>query len=122
MFHFTLTHKPGKQNVLADALLRLPGSKIHDSEDNRGVTVLKPEFFHAAATEVLCSTDDLEEAIRSCKNLDATVKLALDKVRLEGSWKLPDGGLEWEEQNGLIYHRGCLYIPNQDDLHCKVLR
>jgi hypothetical protein len=68
------------------------------------VTVLKPEFFCAAATEVLRSTDDLEAAVCSCKNLDATVKLALDKVRLEGSRKLPDGGLEWEEQNSLIYH------------------
>jgi hypothetical protein len=103
-FHFTLMHKPGKQNVLADALSRLPGSEVHDLEDNRGMTVLKPEFFRAAATEVLCSTDDLEEAVCSCKNLDATVKLALDKVRLEGSRKLPDGRLEWEEQNGLIYH------------------
>jgi hypothetical protein len=44
-FHFTLTHKPGKLNVLANALSRLPDSEVHDSEDNRNVTVLKPEYF-----------------------------------------------------------------------------
>jgi hypothetical protein len=44
-FHFTLTHKPGKLNVLANTLSCLPDSKVHNSEDNRNVTVLKPEYF-----------------------------------------------------------------------------
>jgi hypothetical protein len=44
-FHFMLTHKPGKLNVLADALSRLPDSEVHNSEDNWNMTVLKPEYF-----------------------------------------------------------------------------
>jgi hypothetical protein len=103
-FNFTLTHKPGKQNILADALSHLPGTKVHDSEDNWGMTMLKPEFFRTAAIEVLRSQDDLKEAIWSCKDLEPLVQTALDQARKEGSWKLPNSGLEWEEKDGLIYH------------------
>jgi hypothetical protein len=44
-FHFMLTHKPSKLNVLANVLSRLPNSEVHNSEDNWNVTVLKPEYF-----------------------------------------------------------------------------
>jgi hypothetical protein len=33
-FDFMLTHKPRKQNILADVLSCLPGTKVHNSEDN----------------------------------------------------------------------------------------
>jgi hypothetical protein len=121
-FHFTLTHKPGKLNVLADALSRLPDSKVHDSEDNWNVTVLKPEYFRAAATQTLHSSDDLENSVRACTSRDPSVKTALSKMRSEGSRKLPDGTLEWEEVDSLIFYRGCLYIPNQLDLCREILR
>jgi hypothetical protein len=80
------------------------------------VTMLKPEFFCTAAIKVLRSQDDLEEAIWSCKDLEPLVQTALDQARKEGSQKLPNGRLEWEEKDGLIYHQGCLYVPNWDDL------
>jgi hypothetical protein len=83
---------------------------------------MKPEFFRTAAIEVLRSRDDLEEAIWSCKDLEPLVQTALDQARKEGSRKLPNGRLEWEEKNSLIYHRGRLYIPNWDDLRREVLR
>jgi hypothetical protein len=84
--------------------------------------MLKPEFFRTAAIEVLCSWDDLEEAIRSCKDLEPLVQTALDQARKEGSWKLPNSGLKWEEKDGLIYHQGRLYVPNWDNLRQEVLR
>jgi hypothetical protein len=99
-----LTHKPGKQNILADALSHLPGTEVHNSEDNWGVTMLKLEFFCTTAIEVLRSWDDLEEAIWSCKDLEPLVQTALDQTCKEGSQKLPNGGLKWEEKDSLIYH------------------
>jgi hypothetical protein len=86
------------------------------------VTMLKPEFFCTAAIKVLRSWDDLEEAIWSCKDLEPLVQTMLDQVRKEGSRKLPNGGLEWEEKDSLIYHRGRLYVPNRDNLRQEVLR
>jgi hypothetical protein len=85
------------------------------------MTMLKPEFFCTATIEVLCSWDDLEEAIWSCKDLEPLVQTTLDQACKEGSQKLPNGGLEWEEKDGLIYHQGHLYIPNQDNLRQEVL-
>jgi hypothetical protein len=111
-----LTHKPGKQNILADKLSRLPSTKVHNSEDNWGVTMLKLEFFCTATIEVLCSWDDLEEAVWSCKNLEPLVQTALDQVCKKGSQKLPNGRLKWEEKDSLIYHQGRLYVPNWDNL------
>jgi hypothetical protein len=110
-FHFTLTHKPGKLNVLADALSRLPDSKVHDSEDNWNVTVLKPEYFRAAATQTLHSSDDLENSVRACTSCDPSVKIALFKMCSDGSRKLPDGTLEWEEVDGLIFYRAVSIFP-----------
>jgi hypothetical protein len=111
-----LMHKPRKQNILADTLSRLPGTKVHNSEDNQGVTMLKPEFFRTTAIKVLRSWDDLKEAIWSCKDLEPLVQTALDQAHKEGSWKLPNGRLKWEEKDSLIYYRGRLYVPNWDNL------
>jgi hypothetical protein len=83
--------------------------------------MLKPEFFCTATIKVLCSWDDLEEAIWSCKDLEPLVQTTLDQAHKEGSRKLPNGGLEWEEKDSLIYHQGCLYIPNWDNLRQEVL-
>jgi hypothetical protein len=81
-----------------------PSAKVHNSKDNWGVTMLKPEFFCTATIEVLCSQDDLKEAIQSCKDLEPLVQTALDQAHKEGSWKLPNSRLEWEEKDSLIYH------------------
>jgi hypothetical protein len=117
-----LTHKPGKLNVLANTLSCLPDSKVHNSEDNWNMTVLKLEYFQAAATQTLCSSDDLEDSVCACTSCDPSVKTALSKMRSDGSRKLPDDTLEWEEVDGLIFYRGRLYIPNQMDLRRKILR
>jgi hypothetical protein len=60
--------------------------------------------------------------MHTCTSRDPSVKTTLSKMRSDGSRKLPDSTLEWEEVSGLIFYRGCLYIPNQMDLHCKILR
>jgi hypothetical protein len=59
--------------------------------------------------------------MHTCTSHDPSVKTALSKMRSDGSWKLPDSTLEWEEVSGLIFYRGCLYIPNQMDLCHEIL-
>lgn len=44
-YNFTLTHRPGKANTQADPLSRMPHHRVHDHEDNRQQTVLKPRHF-----------------------------------------------------------------------------
>jgi hypothetical protein len=106
-FNFHLMHKPSMSNVLADALSCLPGSEVHDSDDNHRVTVLKPEYFRDIAAAHLISTDSFESLIRSHKDKDPEVLDALKGKAKE----LPNGELEQEEVDRLVYHHGCLYIP-----------
>jgi hypothetical protein len=60
--------------------------------------------------------------VRTCTSRDPSVKTALSKMRSDGSRKLLDGTLEWEEVDGLIFYRGRLYIPDQLDLRREILR
>jgi hypothetical protein len=59
--------------------------------------------------------------VRACTSRDPSVETALSKMHSDGSQKLPDSTLEWEEVDGLIFYRGRLYIPNQLDLRHKIL-
>jgi hypothetical protein len=77
---------------------------------------------HVNSFVAYCSSDDLKDSVRACTSCDPSVETALSKMRSDGSQKLPDSTLEWEEVDGLIFYRGCLYIPDQLDLHCEILR
>jgi hypothetical protein len=103
--------KPGKSNILADALSRLPGSYVPDSKDNWQVVMLKPELFLSLAAVTLQSLDAFETDLCAGSQCKAEVVDALKKLRRNGPRKLANGGLEWEELDGLVYFQGCLYIP-----------
>jgi transposase InsO family protein len=113
---------PGKKNVLADALSQMPGVETRDSDDNREVTVLKPEHFRTVAAANLMSTDAFEDMIRSSRDYDLEVETALQRLKSQGPNQLPNGTLEWEEVDGLIYHHGRLYIPKGEDLRREALQ
>ena len=49
-YHFTLHHKPGKQNAKADYLSRRADHE-RGVNDNKNITLLKPEFFAIQALE-----------------------------------------------------------------------
>lgn len=121
-FDFRLLHKAGKSNVLADALSRLGDKEIGDSEDNQKVTVLKPEHFERLAATVTADTDDLESRIRSASERDSEVLTGLKSLKDNGLRKLLEGGFEWEEEDGLVYHQGKLYVPRDTNLRRNVVK
>jgi hypothetical protein len=120
-FDFTLTHKPGKANTLADALSRRADHETGDADDNQGVVALGPEHFRAAATTALVDPTALTERIRNGVRKEAMVLAALDELRKRGPRKLTDGTLEWEELDGLVYYRGRLYVPDDKGLRQEVV-
>jgi hypothetical protein len=79
-FDFTLTHKPGKANTLADALSQRADHETGDADDNQGVVALGPEHFCTAATPVLIDPSALMERIRTGVRKEATVLAALEEL------------------------------------------
>lgn len=119
-FNFQLVHRAGKSNTQADALSRMPHHRVQDSEDNRQQIVLSPERFHKIAVTNLANP--LEQRIRQAVEREAEVLEGLRGLRTGGLKRLADGLPEWEEDNGLIYHHGRVYVPPDQKLRQDVLR
>ena len=121
-FEFTLTHKPGKANTRADPLSRMPAHEKSDSDDNTARVVLKPEHFRINASFALANPDPLEQRIRDCQERDTDVVKGLETLKSKGPRQLTSGLREWEIDDGLIYHRGKLYIPADKSLRTEIVR
>ena len=100
-FDFLLIHRPGKTNVLADALSHSPLHQVSDKEDNTKQTVLRPEHFVKLAASHFNNL--LEEKIHRATAREAEVVEGLKELKKGGLKKLVDGIAEWEEDEGLIY-------------------
>ena len=56
----------------------------------------------------------MEGRIREASEREAEVLVALEQLKKDGLKKLANGLPEWQEDDGLVYHRGRVYVP--DDL------
>lgn len=123
-YNFTLTHRPGKANTQADALSRMSHHCVHDYEDNRQQTVLKPRHFARISANVVDDTpvNELEQEIRRSSKREAEVLEGLKELKRGGLQRLAGGLPQWEEDDGLVYHRGRVYVPPEGDLRKRVLR
>ena len=119
-FHFKLVHRPGKRHIVADILSRMSQHQTTDQEDNRRQTVLTPEHF--ASIGAASFENPLEEKIRNETRRDAEVLEGLKALRKGGLKRLADGLAEWEEDGGLIYRKGRVYVPPNKEIKREVLK
>uniref|UniRef100_A0A0W0GEU5 Putative pro-pol protein n=1 Tax=Moniliophthora roreri TaxID=221103 RepID=A0A0W0GEU5_MONRR len=92
-----------RTNTQADPLSQIPTFQVTDAEDNQGQVVLRPErFMRIAMTRM--KGGELEERIRKGVEKEVEVLQA------------------WEEDNGLVYYKGKLYIPADKGLCTDVLK
>ena len=94
--------------------------QVSDSEDNRQQTVLKPEHFGQIAASVL--HNPLEDRIRQASQREAQVLEGLRELKQKGLQRLANGIAEWEEDEGLVYHKGRVYVPPDNGLRTEVLQ
>ena len=122
-FHFVIKYKKGSQ-MQADALSRSAvGGKFLDAVHNRQVTVLKPEqFIAAAAIHFKPDDDSLTEHIRRLSAREAEVLEGLRALGKAAPHALTEGVASWEEEDGLVYFKGKLYVPNERALRREVLQ
>uniref|UniRef100_A0A0W0F4X9 Putative reverse transcriptase-rnase h-integrase n=1 Tax=Moniliophthora roreri TaxID=221103 RepID=A0A0W0F4X9_MONRR len=96
-------------------------TSVIDAEDNQGQVVLCPErFMRIAMTRM--KGGELEERIGKGVEKEAEVLQAVEELKKKGSRRLINRLLEWEEDNGLVYYKGKLYIPTDKGLHAEVLK
>ena len=102
----------------ADALSRFAQDQIHDREDNQQLHVLGPRHFNsvAAAHYKPASTDTLRDRICLASQQEAEVLEGLKSINKKAHKALTDGTALWEEEDGYVYHKGRLYVPNVKEL------
>ena len=116
-YNFTLQHISGKTNTKADILSRK--DQINTKEDNKDVQILKKELWMRrmiAEIIILKRTTKMEKLnilkeIRSNNTREKEVNQALEKK----------DRLTWEE-DGIVYIKGRIYVPNNKKLKEKILK
>ena len=94
--------------------------QVSNSEDNRQQTVLKPEHFGQIAASIL--HNPLEDRIRQASQREAQVLEGLRELKQKGLQRLANGIAEWEEDEGLVYPKGRVYVPPDNGLRTEVLQ
>ena len=64
----------------------------------------------------------LEAKIRRASAREAEVLEGLKELKKGGLKRLADGIAEWEEDEGLVYHRGRIYVPPDNELRREVVQ
>ena len=118
-FKFTIVHKPGTQNK-SDALSRRPDLKEGIVSDNDKRILLDSRYFSVQAvrpTAITASGDtSLRQRIKSCQKYDQDVSMALESILKNGPRSISKGLEEWNLENGIILHRGQVYVPKDESL------
>jgi hypothetical protein len=79
-------------------------------DDNKDVTLLKPEMFRKQEFEIQSVDKEIIDQIRDCKKIDTSVKTAVDK-------QYPG----WESKDGIIYYHEKIYVPRNEELREKII-
>jgi hypothetical protein len=121
-FNFKVTYKKG-ESMQADALSCFSKDHVSDREDNRQVQVLRPKHFCIAAVmHYTPIADVLAEHIKKASEREAEVIEGLKSIDKTAPKALTNGTARWEEEDGLIYYRGKLYVPNVKELRKEVVK
>jgi hypothetical protein len=121
-FSFKITYRKGEL-MQADALSRFSKDQVSDKEDNRQGQVLKPEhFIRAAKAHFVPEVDSLGDRIRWASLREAEVIEGLKSIDKTAPKALTNSTAMWEEDDGFIYYKGRLYVPNDRKLRQDVVK
>jgi hypothetical protein len=125
-FDFALHHKPGSSMGRPDALSRRPDHG-GSSEDNRDVTLLRPELFHVRAMEGVVVSGPEVPILRDIRNAlsreadleDPVARAAREVLKVRGTRSTRSS--EWHVEGGLLYFRGKIVVPRDSDLRRRIM-
>jgi hypothetical protein len=117
-FDFKVIYRKG-ESMQADALSRFSKDHVSDREDNCQVQVLGPQHFLNAVQAHFCpEVDSLGDRIHWASLREAEVIEGLKSIDKTTPKALTDGVAMWEKDDGFVYYKGRLYMPNDRQL-CK---
>jgi hypothetical protein len=121
-FDFKVIYRKG-ESMQADALSRFSKDHVSDRDDNRQVQVLGPQhFLNAAQSHFRPEVDSLGDRIRWASLREAEVIEGIKSIDKTAPKVLTDGVAMWEEDDGFVYYKGRLYVPNDSPLRKDVVR
>jgi hypothetical protein len=115
----------GKQNT-ADALSQRPDLKEGIATDNADRILLTPDKFRIQALQMTAISmginTELKQAIQEAIETDRLTGQKLKDILLNGPRDATKGLQEWNLEDGLILYKGLVYVPNNENLKCKVVQ
>ena len=109
----------------ADPLSRRPDHEKGVNSDNSNRTLLKPEFFAIKAMNTshlnLVNDSELLDMIKSALTNDA-LTANYQSLLESGPREFGKSLKEWNFGNGLLLHRGKVYVPKDKSLRLEVLK
>jgi len=122
-FSYEIIPKPGKVNK-ADALSRWPDYKEGIVSDNADKILLTPDKFGIQALETMAiplATDNaLKATIQDTIKSDRLAGQLLNEILISGLKNITKGLQDWNYEDGLILHKGLVYIPKNDNLKRRI--
>jgi len=123
-FDFTITHHLGTHNK-SDALSWHPDHK-EGMEHNNEKILLDPKFFAIRATRPGAVTSigdkDLRHRLKDSQDHDQEVTQALTTILQNGPRTISKGLEDWNFKEGLILHKGKIYVPKSPDLRRNIVK
>ncbi|OBZ69861.1 Transposon Tf2-8 polyprotein [Grifola frondosa] len=125
-FNFTIHHRPGKTMQRADPLSRRADHEEGVASDNRDKVVLKAEYFQARAIQPghasIVPDQSLLDRIREALTRDEIATEPIQKAMAHGPRELAAGLQDWNVDNGLLLHRGKVYVPKDDAIRKEIVQ
>ena len=123
-FDFDLVHKSGSLMKKANALSRRPDYKRGVEDDNKDITLLKPEYFRIHALHqghflIDSSEKEMLSKIHNWTNMKEEVVKAINEMK--GEKKKTIRREEWAQEQGLILFRGKVYVPLNIELQKEIV-
>jgi RNase H-like domain found in reverse transcriptase/Reverse transcriptase (RNA-dependent DNA polymerase)/Integrase zinc binding domain/Chromo (CHRromatin Organisation MOdifier) domain len=123
-FDYTLHHRPGRTMGKPDALSRR-SDHGNGSGDNADITLLRPELFVIRTLEGLTIEGENRNIAKEIRTRNRRMmwedSVAIMVQGLKDSKSNSARSAEWKLQDGLIFYRDRIYVPNDSELRRKIV-
>ena len=119
-FDFTLKHVPGMRMGKADGLSRRPDWKVRVDRDNKNQVVIKENWIRSLQVVIEGLEVDIVEKIKKARSRNEDVVRIVEemkKAKVKELW-----GNEWQMERDLVFKKGKVYVPKDEELRAEVIR